>query len=54
MTEKIRVDCPECGGVGEVEHNRDGCDEQLVCPTCGGTGQIWALPEEKEFDKYDD
>lgn len=63
MTEKIRVDCPECGGTGDVEaHASSPGDSNLEyeiiggreCWVCGGTGEVWALPEEKEFDKYED
>lgn len=52
MKDKIRVECPTCGGTGVIE----GCDVgiDVDCGLCQGTGQIWDYPEDPEFDPEDE
>lgn len=52
MIERIRVECPHCGGTGKFDTGEEAVSDE--CYLCQGSGQIWALPEEKEFDKYED
>lgn len=52
------IECPECGGRGEVYWTATGLDDDGepievklhdACPTCGGTGRIPV--EEEKNDK---
>lgn len=45
---RVEVDCPDCGGVGELE-DRKG--REYTCPSCKGKGKT---DEEQPEEKYED
>lgn len=53
MKEKIRVECPTCGGMGEIGDYGDEIGMPLECTVCNGSGQIWDYPEDPEFEPED-
>lgn len=49
MAETEMVECPECGGDGELEINCYACDSLTMetCEECDGAGEVESTTEEE-------
>ncbi len=45
-----RLECPNCGGTGQVGHEMDAFNKKMRCETCGGTGAVTLRRQEPVHD----
>jgi len=49
---RIQMECPTCGGTGELGGDIDVAPHD--CGVCNGLGTIWDYPEEPEYEPEDE